>query len=142
MNDSYADPCRELADAIALKPSDSVLFVGVGQRIGDFREFASSVKFVRTGPEVKKLIVEDAKFDKVVVGYGNILDCAQLVASGGLLAHLNQNPDEEEEMDRLFERFVEHNFLSSRTWRTKVGGDALNISDARGIPLSAVRGRI
>jgi hypothetical protein len=142
MTTSYDDPCRELADAIGLKSSDSVLFVGVGQRLGDFKEFASSVKFVRTGPEVKKLIVEDVRFDKVVVGFGNLLDCAQLVNDGGLLAHLNQNQDEEEEMDRLFHRFIDGNYLNARTWATRVGGDLTNITDARGLPLAATRGRI
>ncbi len=139
---SYDDPGNELASAIALKKNDSVLLVGVGQRLGDFKELAGSIRFVRTGPEVKKLIVEDAKFDKVIVGFGNILDCAQLVKKGGLLAHLNQNPEEEEEMDRLFHRFVDGNFLNARTWSTLVGEDLLNITDARGLPLSATRGRI
>lgn len=143
MLNSFVDPCVELANVAGLKSRDSVLFVGVGQRgLSDIDRFVNSVGFVRTNSELKRLVVEEARFDKVFVGSGNLLDAAQLVSRGGLLGHINQNPEEADELEELFMNTIERNFLNAHTWVTSWGNHRLCLTDARGTALSYTNGRI
>ena len=136
------DHCLELANAAGVKSTDEILLINFPQRFKDLKKFSSSVRSVSTNAELKKLLVEGYKFNKVFIGYGNILEAAQLVADGGRLGHLNSADVDPSAEPRQFREVIDYNFLNANVWQMKLTDGSLDLTNACGLALTHTRGRL
>lgn len=126
----------DFADIIGIKPSDHILFISVNKikDLEDFIQYGKYVDVVRSKRELKKRIIYDMKYEKIVLEFNprfhdieTILDCILLNSKGGLFNVIGNYTTETK-------KIIENKFPKANNWTFESAFGTILVSTANGIP--------